>query len=147
MNPEDFELPECCPRFSADEMAMLKAAGFGALMPYNFARFRVENIENISFRTKVFLRKRSRACGLSWYLRICKANDLEIISDSKIERCFPTVQAALDWLGAFAGQRSYPVPSPDSAPACGPDSREELRQADQPAPADVFFRPSFTFKL
>ena len=121
MNPEDFNLPECCPRFSSEEKDQLKAAGFGCLMPYEFARFRREDIENISLSSKVFLRKRPEFCHLSWFLRIYKTSDLDIICDNHIRKNFPGVRAALDWLGAFQGQRTYPVPSPEPLQTCEQD--------------------------
>lgn len=57
MNPENYDLPDDIPRFDKEEKSLLKEAGFGALMPYEFARFRLEKIENVILRTKLFLRK------------------------------------------------------------------------------------------
>lgn len=119
MNPEDIKVPEGCPCFGAEEQDALKQAGFGALMPFHYARFRQEQIENITFRSKLFLRKQTNGCQLFWVIILDKATDQVSICKKTIRQTFQNTQAALDWLGAFAGQRAFPVPAQGIEPASG----------------------------
>ncbi len=136
MNPEFSPISECMPQFDDAEKAALKEAGFGALSPYEFARFRHEDIENLHLSAKVFIKKRKKHCLITWYARLYKANDHEIISHAERIRPFRHVHAALDWLGVFAGQRTFPALSENPAPLCGQGCQEGQHQAVQQVPGE-----------
>jgi len=123
--------------FTPEENAALEAAGFGWLSPNDgYARFRHEDIEHLHLSSKVFIRKGvsgPKIILVVWYVTLYGGKERGRITHKSFRKRVSNVSAALDWLGAFAGQRTFPAPSGDLGPSGGQGCPEEPRLGAQPA--------------
>lgn len=95
------------PQFDASETARLLAHGLPLNPPFSHARFQEARLENLVVRSKTIVSKTHSGIRVFQGVSVYISQTRRQVSEAVMSRTFQSLDEALNWLGAFAGDPLY----------------------------------------